>query len=74
MDQCEDMVFGEIDLTVKIGRPDKGYMNPQIAVIRGAVKAEVDAKWYRGPCWVFRAAVEAYLWRLGISTEMYSAS
>jgi hypothetical protein len=36
-------------------------VDTHIAVVRRAIKAEVDAKRYGTPCWVLCAAVEAYL-------------
>lgn len=36
-------------------------MDTKVSVVRGAVKAEVDAKGDRGPCRVLLAAVEADL-------------
>ena len=39
-------------------------MHAQVAVHRGAVKADVDGKSCAGPCWVLGAAVEADLRRI----------
>ena len=36
-------------------------MDAEVAVVGGAVEAEVDAKRDRCPCWVLLAAVEADL-------------
>lgn len=36
-------------------------MDAEVAVVGGAVEAEVDAKGDRSPCWVLLAAVEADL-------------
>jgi len=48
-------------LTIKVGGPDKGDVDSEIAVVGRAVKAEIDAKRHRRPCRVLRVAVEADL-------------
>jgi hypothetical protein len=47
--------------TIKIGGPDERNVNAEVAVVRRAVKAEVDAEWYGSPCRVLLAAIEADL-------------
>ena len=48
-------------LTVEVSRSDKGDMNSEVPVVRGAVEAQVDAEWYGRPCRILLTAVEAYL-------------
>jgi hypothetical protein len=37
-------------------------MHAEVAMVGGAVKAEVDAERYGCPCWIVLSAVEADLW------------
>lgn len=48
-------------LTVQVGGADKGDVDAEVTMIRGAIEAKVDTEGHRGPCWVLLAAVEADL-------------
>lgn len=48
-------------LTIKVGRADKGDVDTEITMIRGAVEAEIDTEGNRCPCWVLLATIEANL-------------
>lgn len=48
-------------LTVEVRGPDKGDVDTEVAVVRGAIEAEVDAEGDRRPCRVLLATVEADL-------------
>jgi len=50
-----------VELTVEVGALDEGNVHTQVAVVRRAIKAEVDGERNRGPCRVLCAAVEADL-------------
>lgn len=47
--------------TIEICGSDKGDVDTEIAVIRGAIKTEIDTERNGRPCRVLGAAVEAYL-------------
>jgi hypothetical protein len=47
--------------TVEICRPHEGYVDSQVAVLRGAVEAEIDSKRYRCPCWTVLSTIETFL-------------
>jgi hypothetical protein len=44
-------------------------MDAEVSVVRGAVKAEIDAEWDRCPGGILRAAVETYLHVVSIATK-----
>lgn len=48
-------------LTIEVCGSNEGYVDTKIAVVRGAVEAEVDAKGNRGPRRIFGTAIEAHL-------------
>lgn len=47
--------------TIEIRRANKGDVDTEIAVVGGAIKAQIDTKRHRRPGRVLRIAVEAYL-------------
>jgi len=63
---CKAMIDAR---TIEVGGAHKRDVHAQVAVVRGAVEAEVDAERHRRPRRVLLAAVKAYLMAPRVSTS-----